>query len=60
MNFQEFVNLTRPVIGGKSSSHKFVRTLFDAILSDDGRDVLDDTAKTLIRLTLMAEPKSRI
>lgn len=42
MNFQEFVNLTRPVIGGKSSSHKFVRTLFDAILSDDGRDILDD------------------
>jgi len=42
MNFQEFVNLTRPVIGGKSSYHKFVRTLFDAILSDDGRDILDD------------------
>lgn len=42
MNFQEFVNLTRPVIGGKSSSHKFVRTLFDAILSDSGRDILDD------------------
>ncbi len=42
MNFQEFVNLTRPIIGGKSSSHKFVRTLFDAILSDGGRDILDD------------------
>lgn len=42
MKFQGFVRLTRPVIGGKSSASKFVRTLFDAILSDRGRDILDD------------------
>ena len=42
MNFQEFVALTRPVIGGKGGVHKYVRSLFDAILTDDGRDILDD------------------
>ena len=42
MNFKEFVQLTRPVIGGKGSVQKYVRSLFDAILTDDGRDILDD------------------
>lgn len=42
MNFKEFVELTRPVIGGKGGIQKYVRTLFDAILTDDGRDILDD------------------
>ena len=42
MNFKEFVALTRPVIGGKGGVHKYVRSLFDAILTDDGRDILDD------------------
>ena len=42
MNFKEFVELTRPVIGGKGGVQKYVRSLFDAILTDDGRDILDD------------------
>lgn len=42
MNFKEFVQLTRPVIGGKGSVQKYVRSLFDAILTDDGRDILND------------------
>lgn len=42
MNFKKFVELIRPIIGGKGGVHKFVRTLFDAILNDDGRDILDD------------------
>ena len=42
MNFKEFVELTRPVIGGKGGVHIFVRSLFDAILTDGGRDILDD------------------
>lgn len=42
MNFKEFVKLTRPVIGGKGGIQKYVRTLFDAILTDDGRDILED------------------
>ena len=39
MNFKEFVELTRPVIGGKGGVQKYVRSLFDAILTDDGRDI---------------------
>lgn len=42
MDFKEFVELTRPVIGGKGGVHKFVRTLFDAMLTDDDRDILED------------------
>lgn len=42
MDFKKFVELTRPVIGGKGGIHKYVRTLFDAILTDDGRDILED------------------
>lgn len=38
--------MTRPVIGGKSSSHKFARTLFDSILSDGGEDILDDYSES--------------
>ena len=42
MDFVEFVNLTRPVIGGKSGIHTYVKTLFDAILTEDGKDILED------------------
>ena len=42
MNFKEFFELTRPVIGGKGGAHKFARTLFDAIITEEGADVLDD------------------
>lgn len=42
MDFKKFVQLTRPVIGGKGGVQKYVRSLFDAILTDDGRDILDD------------------
>lgn len=42
MNFKEFVELTRPVIGGKGGIQKYVRTLFDAILTEDGSDILED------------------
>ena len=42
MEFKKFVELTRPIIGGKGGVHIFVRTLFDTILNDDGKDILDD------------------
>ena len=42
MNFVEFVSITRPIIGGKSGVHTYVRTLFDAILTENGKDILDD------------------
>jgi len=42
MNFVEFVNITRPIIGGKSGVHTYVKTLFDAILTESGKDILND------------------
>ena len=42
MNFVEFVNITRPLIGGKSGVHTYVKTLFDAILTEGGKDILND------------------
>lgn len=42
MNFKEFVDLTRPVIGGKGGIQKYVRTLFEAILDEEGPDILGD------------------
>ena len=41
MNFVEFVNITRPIIGGKDGIHIYVRTLFDAILTESGKEILD-------------------
>ena len=41
MNFVEFVNITRPIIGGKDGIHIYVRTLFDAILTENGKEILD-------------------
>ncbi|BAK56933.1 hypothetical protein SFBM_1172 [Candidatus Arthromitus sp. SFB-mouse-Japan] len=42
MNFVEFVNITRPIIGGKSGVHTYVKTLFDTILTESGKDILND------------------
>lgn len=42
MDFIEFVKITRPIIGGKSNISTYVKTLFDAILTDNGKDILDD------------------
>lgn len=42
MNFVEFVSITRPIIGGKNGVHTYVRTLFDAILTENGKDILND------------------
>lgn len=42
MKFNEFAQLLHPIIGGASSTHAFAKTLFDAILTDDGRDILEE------------------
>lgn len=41
MNFVEFVSITRPIIGGKGGVHIYVRTLFDAILTENGKEILN-------------------
>ena len=45
MNFVEFVTVTRPILGGKGGVHVYVRTLFDAILTENGKEILDGYSK---------------
>lgn len=45
MKFYEFAQLMHPVIGGASSTHAFVKTLFDAIIIEDGREVLEEVGE---------------
>ena len=40
VNFKDFVELTRPVIGGKEGLHTYVHSLFDAILNEDYHEIL--------------------
>lgn len=42
MEFKDFAQLMHPVIGGASSTHAFVKTLFDSIITDDGLSVLEE------------------
>lgn len=42
MEFKEFAQLMHPIIGGASSTHAFVKTLFDAIITEDGRGILEE------------------
>lgn len=44
MLFNEFANKLFSVLGNGASTHRFVRTLFDAITTDDGDDILDGYA----------------
>lgn len=45
MKFHEFAQLMHPAIGGASSTHAFVKTLFDAIIIEDGREVLEEVGE---------------
>lgn len=45
MDFVEFVSITRPIIGGKEGVHIYVKTLFDAILTENGKEILDGYSK---------------
>lgn len=42
MEFFEFAQILRPIIGGSDNTSVFVCTLFDAIITDDGRDILEE------------------
>lgn len=41
MEFSEFVSLLHPIIGEGSSTHQFVLTLFDAIITEENSDILE-------------------
>ena len=45
MGFVEFVTITRPILGGKGGVHIYVKTLFDAILTENGKEILDGYSK---------------
>ncbi len=42
MKFKEFVQLLFPIIGAGSSTHAFVRSIFETVIIDDGQAVLDE------------------
>lgn len=42
MNFAEFVDLTRPIIGGNESTAIYAKTLLEAILTENGKSILDN------------------
>ncbi len=44
MKFHEFAQLLKPIIGGASCTHAFVKTLFEAITAEEGTSVLDETS----------------
>lgn len=44
MKFHEFAQLLKPIIGGASSIQAFVKTLFEAITTEEGTSVLDETS----------------
>ena len=37
MEFTEFVNLLKPIIGGAENTHSFVKTLFDVVVTEEGK-----------------------
>ena len=41
MKFSEFAQKAYPAIGKGANQHSFARTLFDAIVNDDGKDILE-------------------
>ena len=42
MEFKEFVQLLHPVIGAGNSTHAFARSIFDAIVTEEGQSVLEE------------------
>ena len=45
MEFEEFARLMRSAIGGASNTHAFAKTLFDAIITEDGLSVLEEISE---------------
>lgn len=46
MKFKDFAQLMRPIVGGASSTHAFVKTLFDAIVTDEGSSALEEIGES--------------
>ena len=50
MEFTEFANLLKPIIGGSYNTKRFTRTLFESMMAEDGslqiEDISDETFKS--------------
>ncbi|MFR8687494.1 MAG: hypothetical protein ACLVFY_14655 [Bacteroides fragilis] len=46
MEFTEFASLLKPIIGGAENTHSFVKTLFDVVVTEDGRPFLEDVKES--------------
>lgn len=46
MEFTEFVEILRPIIGGSYSTHVFTRTLFESIITEDGLLEIEDISES--------------
>ena len=49
MEFKEFVQILHPIIGGSSSQGAFAKTLFDAIVTEDGQSAVDELTEVTYR-----------
>ena len=49
MEFTEFAQKIKPIIGGSYSTHVFTRTLFEAIITEDGVLQIEDISKNTFK-----------
>lgn len=49
MEFTEFAQTLKPIIGGSYSTHVFARTLFEAILTEDGLLQIEDISENTFK-----------
>lgn len=49
MEFTEFAQKTKPIIGGSYSTHVFTKTLFDSIITEEGLLQIEDISKNTFK-----------
>lgn len=60
MNFKDFAHLLSPSIGAGSSTHAFTRSLFEAIVTEDGLDILNGYDKESFKAYYNGNTKSPV
>lgn len=46
MEFTEFASMLKPIIGGAENTHSFAKTLFDLVVTEEGRPFLEDVQES--------------
>lgn len=49
MEFTEFAELLKPIIGGSYNTQIFTRTLFESIISEDGESLIEDISENTFK-----------